>query len=186
MRGTRPGRGAPAWPRTRRSRDRSGQLEQRGPRPGEVLALVDDEPAGDRGRQGAQRSGARGGHAGDLAGREPLGRREQAHEAVLGPRQWLTVTEREPLRQAPAGSHRHLLAEHRAHGQLEAVPGARQAQPGPRLDERPEQRVAAKRGVDAVGFLVTAEQEPGRRPGRGVAGSILTTPGRPARTAVRL
>ena len=70
------------------------------------------------------------------------------------------MPQREPLGQAAPRRHGHLLAEHRPHGELEAVPGARHAQPGPSLDERREQRVGAERAVDLGVVLIEPEDEP--------------------------
>ena len=68
-------------------------------------------------------------------------------------------------RERAGRGHRDLLAEHRAHGQLEPVVAARHAQPGPGPDQRGEQAVRGQRGVDGrrVGVGVQHPAAAGRQ-----------------------
>jgi hypothetical protein len=75
----------------------------------------------------------------------------------------------EEPREAPGerrrAAHAHLLPEHGAACELEAVDAPRHAQPGPSRDERREPRIGAEVGGDRLGVGIEVEQaaQPGEQ-----------------------
>ena len=97
-------------------------------------------------------AGARAGHAEgrQIGAGEPLGPREgvaQAGTHQLG-RERRAVGGDELAGKPRRRGDGNLLAEDGAHGELEAVPGARHAEAGPRGDQRRHHRVFAELGGD--------------------------------------
>ena len=148
----------------------AGQLEQRRARSsGSWRSSITSPPArptrARRARARARRACRR-----SPPPRQPLGGREQADEAARA-RPAAHRGAARALGEAAARGHRDLLAEHRAHGELEAVPGTGHAQPRPRLDERREQRVGSESGVDRARGPDRARARAGRvRPASGSSG----------------
>ncbi len=87
-------------------------------------------------------------------------RRAAGRRAPTTPSQRLPQRAREARGGGARGGDGDLLAEHGAHGELGAVHGAGQAQPGRGAHERREQRIAGEvlRGRSGVG--VEVEQPP--------------------------
>ena len=101
-----------------------------------------------------------------------VGPREDVGEPVRGAvraRQRLAVGGDQPSREAAPRRHRDLLAEHGAHRELEAVPGARHAQPGPRRDQRGEAGSSARCAPISAGSAARSNTRRRRATMRGSA-----------------
>jgi hypothetical protein len=103
----------------------------------------------DRRRPGARQADARGIEIEERFGaREETTRRSFAIRTRGGHWQCVAVGLCEPPREGRGAAHAHLLSEDCAHGDLEAVPGARHAQPGPRIGAEVEQSAQALADAD--------------------------------------
>src|SRR5437870_6806371 len=89
-------------------------------------------------RERADRPGTGAREPGERRALEGRRGREQAVEPRL-PRHRLAVLRDEPRRESPRARDRDLLPEDSAHGELEAVPRSRDAEPRARRDERREE-----------------------------------------------
>jgi len=152
----------------------SAEREQRGARGIQVDARREVEPAvADRPCEPDERRRARRGHpeALERARGDHLGVWERDAERAdhLGER--LAEHQCEAPCDRPRRHHRDLLAEDRAHRDLEAVDGARDTQPGNRVDERPQTRIPCKRRVDRARVGSDVEDAPGAR--EHVLGGVL-------------
>ena len=153
----------------------AGDLEQAAPRLVAVGAGVELETAvGERARELADgaRPGGRHGQQRRVGLGERLGRRKEVRERAGRLRQRRAERGDQPRRGGARGGHRHLLAKHRAHGDLAAVGGARDALARPCRHVRRQQRVGAQRGVDRQRVGVEVEQRAAAAHGGGQVAQV--------------
>ena len=141
--------------------------------PGEpvsVGALVDDEGSvGERGREGAERSGARSGHGErsriDVGNRGRLG--EAVGQSAVGSREWFSARAHDPRRVRLRAASRYLLSQHGSERELVGVDGAGNPTTRRLGHERSEDFVAGEVRVDRYGVGVEIEQSAAAVHGRG-------------------
>ncbi len=167
----------------------AGQRDQRDARRVGVGGGPELEPVRARGGQrGDGATAGRGGQADldEVVAHERGRAREGVRQRAVRLGQRLAVRPHQPAGQRGGAAHRHLLAEDRAHRDLEAVPGAGDAQAGAAPQQAPEHGVGAERTGDGqrVGVEVEdvahAAHDAGRvaEQGRGGAHEQRTAVGR--------
>jgi hypothetical protein len=105
---------------------------------------VEQVRVGDRGRSDRgerRRTAARHAERCQVRGGERRGARKHMRELRVRRGEALTVHGDEARRQRRRGNNRNLLPQHCPHRELKAIPCARHAQPGPRLDQRCQRRI---------------------------------------------
>ena len=148
------------------------------------------------------RAAARHAQRRQVGGRDGGRLREYMRQAVLRPRQRRAMRRHQLAAQADRGDHGDLLAQHGAHRQFEAIPGAGDAQAGPGRRQRRQHRVMRQLRRDGGRIAVQVELPPqagddhgqGWQPGkRTVAssasplpGSTATVPCAPSRLMLRV
>ena len=126
--------------------------------------------------------------------------REYMRQAVLRSRQRRAMRRHQLAAQADRGDHGDLLAQHGAHRQFEAIPGAGDAQAGPGRRQRRQHRVMRQLRRDGGRIAVQVELPPqamitgrdGSREAHGgqqrvaLPGSTATVPCAPSRLMLRV
>jgi len=139
---------------------------QRDPACGEILQRAFgaevDATFEQRTRQAADRVGARAGQAdrGEVDIDQPVRCREQMGQSIERNRQRRSVPLRQPRGQRARGGHAHLLADHRAHRDLETIPAARQPQPRARVQQGTQACVVAQCLRDDMRIRIQVEHAP--------------------------
>ena len=129
---------------------------------GSAVASRSTSPAATASARGAQRRRARRGHPDgtQVVPRHRVGGRKRPREARPAQvvRQRLSQRADEPAGQRRRALHRHLLAQDDAHGQLEAVPGAGDTDPGQRFERAGQHRSVRQMGTERQGIRVEIEK----------------------------
>ena len=84
----------------------------------------------------------------------------------------LAVARRDPAEHGARRGHRHLLADDRAHAELEAVDASGHAQSGARAHERRQRAILGELGRDGERVGVQVEQPAAARDGRGQVAQV--------------
>ena len=113
-------------------------------------------------RKLADRFGARCRNAdGEIRVRRVLRRRgKSVGQSVNLKRNRMSEPGSQPRGESGSAGDAHLLAENRADSEFETIPGARDAQAGPRLDQAGQQRIAFEAGIDRQRIGIQIEHAP--------------------------